>query len=201
MENKSIRNVVFDLGKVLLEWDVDAILETAFDSAETREKVREAVFMHPDWLELDKGEITRETAVSRFAKRTGLPESKIHRLITIVISSMKPIPASIELVTELLFNGFSLYCMSNMQIHIWEELRERYDFWSLFKGIVISAEINMIKPEPEIFQYLLKKYSLVPGETVVVDDVTANVEVARGLGMKGIVFTTADECRREISSL
>jgi putative hydrolase of the HAD superfamily len=99
---------------------------------------------------------------------------------------------------ELSDQGLSLYCLSNMPAERYAYLREKYDLWGLFGGIVISAHVKMVKPEPEIFEYLLATYSLNPATTLFVDDSPKNISAARSLGIQGLLFTTAEACRRQI---
>ena len=197
----SIQNVIFDLGGVLLTWKPDEILAEVFESCNLREVVKREVFRHPDWLALDRGDLDIEEAIRNFSHRTRCSITEIRRLMTIVGESLTPMPESFSLLEELLVHGFNLYCMSNMQMHYYHYLQQRYDFWHLFKGVVISAEVNMVKPEPEIFTFILEKYALMPGETVFIDDVEENIEQARKTGMRGIVFRNATQCREDLAAL
>ena len=78
---------------------------------------------------------------------------------------------------------------------------ERFDFLSLLEGTVVSGIEKEVKPEPQIYRILLDRYALKPGQTVFIDDKEANVETARRLGMHGIVFTGAEDTRRQLDSI
>jgi putative hydrolase of the HAD superfamily len=80
-------------------------------------------------------------------------------------------------------------------------LRERHSFWGVFRGIVISGDLKMIKPEPEIFHFLLQRYGLAAAETVFVDDNAPNIEAARALGIQTVWFKNARQCEMEIEEL
>jgi putative hydrolase of the HAD superfamily len=71
----------------------------------------------------------------------------------------------------------------------------------LFNGIVASGEIGLVKPQPEIFEYLLNRYGLVAADTVFIDDHAANIVAARALGLHAILFQTAQQCATELSAL
>ena len=75
-----------------------------------------------------------------------------------------------------------------------KHLREKHAFWSAFRGIVISGEIQMMKPEPEIFEYLLRRYELSAAETMFIDDHLPNIEAAQALGLHTILFQDARQC-------
>ena len=77
-------------------------------------------------------------------------------------------------------------------------IRPLYPFWSHFKGIVISGAVKMIKPQREIFEYLLSQFQLQPSATVFVDDHPVNLEGARQVGLHTILFRSADDCRRQL---
>jgi HAD superfamily hydrolase (TIGR01509 family) len=72
---------------------------------------------------------------------------------------------------------------------------------TLFRGIVISGEVQMMKPEPEVFAHLLEKYELRPEQSVFVDDLSANVDAAKRVGLHGILFKDAVQCGSELDQL
>lgn len=80
--SRSIQNIVFDLGGVLLEWKPDQILARLYPEApKTQALIKKEVFQHPDWLALDKGTLDEEAAILLFQRRTGRPLSEIKKLI------------------------------------------------------------------------------------------------------------------------
>ena len=199
---RSIRNAVFDLGGVLLEWKPDQILARLYPADPgTQARVKQEVLQHPDWLALDKGALSEEEAIRRFRQRTGRPLSEMKLLMDTVRESLIPIPPTFALLEELSKEGMNLYCVSNMQTNVFAYLEKRYDFWGKFKGLVISAHVRMIKPDAEIFQHLFARYGLVPSESVFIDDHPPNVESARRLEMRAILFQGADDCRRQLREL
>ncbi|HEY0474700.1 MAG TPA: HAD family phosphatase [Kribbella sp.] len=77
--------------------------------------------------------------------------------------------------------------------------RETWD--GMFDDIVISGEVGLRKPEPQIFRLAAERVGLEPAECVFIDDLDLNVEAARALGMTAILHTSYDETRRELESL
>jgi len=195
---RSIQNVVFDLGGVLLEWKPDQILEGLYHDRDLRALVKKEVFQHPDWLALDKGTLDEEAAVRLFQQRTGRPLAEMKKLMDTVRETLIPIQPTFALLEELSKQGMNLYCVSNMQTAVFADLQKRYDFWGKFKGLVISAHVRMIKPDAEIFQHLFSRYGLTPAACIFIDDHPPNVESARRLGMESILFQGADDCRRQL---
>ena len=196
-----VSTVIFDLGGVLLDWDVDAIVAAVFADPQVQKSVRATVFDHPDWLALDGGTLGEEEAIQRFAQRSGQPVSSMEQLMQQVRLSLTPKADSLALLDELHARGVPLYCLSNMHVKNFAYLEETYSFWDRFEGIVISADIKMFKPNADIFEYLLCEYDLDPAECVFVDDHPANVEGARAVGLGAILFTAADDCRRQLDGL
>jgi putative hydrolase of the HAD superfamily len=201
MKNSAIKNIVFDLGGVLLEWNIDKIVSACFDSPELREKAKTEVFKHPDWHSLDEGTMKEEEAMERYQERTGFPMEEIHRIVKIARESLVPMPESHKLMDDLRDQGYDLYCLSNMHEVSWELITRRFDFWGKFKGIVVSYSLKMAKPDPKIYEHLLSKYHLVPAQTIFIDDHQKNVDGAEKCGIHGILFLSADDCRRKIQEI
>jgi putative hydrolase of the HAD superfamily len=88
-----------------------------------------------------------------------------------------------------------------MPATVYTHLRQRHAFWDAFSGIVISGEVQMMKPEPEVFLHLLATFNLRPEESVFIDDVLANIESARQVGLHTIWFKDAAQCGRELERL
>ena len=199
--NGGATNVIFDLGGVLFAWEPDEIVDRNFDDLELRALVKREVFQHADWLEMDRGTLEEEDAIKRFHARTGIPSPKLNRLLQSVKESLIPIPESVDLLHELSSRGAGLYCLSNMPVCRFEYIQQRYPFWSLFEGIVISGIVKMIKPDREIFEHLLSQFQLPTGSTVFVDDHPVNLDSAQQIGLHTVLFRNADDCRRQLESM
>jgi FMN phosphatase YigB (HAD superfamily) len=193
-----MQNVIFDLGGVVFDWDPEAIIEAIFEDPELQAIIRREVFEHPDWSETDRGTLTRAAAVVRWARRTGRPVAEFEALMHAADVLMQLKTGTLALMEELADQDLPLYCLSNMPAERYAYLRETYDLWGLFTGIVISAHVKMVKPEPGIFEHLLATYSLDPAATLFVDDSPKNISAARSLGIQGIRFTTVEACRQQI---
>ena len=154
-----------------------------------------------DWRELDRGALEEEDAIASFSRRAGRPVEEIRKLMTLTLEELDPIPGSFEMLDYLGGLGLNLYCLSNMSSKTLNYLQKRYDFWDKFQGVVISGEVKSLKPEPEIFLHLLTRYGLAARETVFIDDQPVNVVGAEAVGMRGIWFTNAQDCRIQMNGL
>jgi putative hydrolase of the HAD superfamily len=136
-------NLIFDLGGVVVRWDPDAIIAGVFEDEGVKAKVRDAVFAHPDWLELDRGTLVREDAIRRAVQRSGIPEADITRLLHAVPPSLTVFPETVELMRRLKRKGHPLYCLSNMHFASIEHLEKTETFWDVFDGRVISCRLKL----------------------------------------------------------
>jgi len=196
-----VKNVIFDLGGVVIEWNPDRILDAYYADAESRAYMKKHMFQHPDWLELDRGTMHETQLLRRLGVRTGRDAAELNALFQAVRESLQAKPDTVALLEKLHARGVPLYCLSNISADIFEYLRQRHSFWGVFKGIVISGALQMIKPEPEIFHHLLQRYGLEARETVFVDDNAPNVEAARALGIHPVWFKNAGQCEAELEAL
>jgi len=194
-------NVVFDLGGVLLTWDPPTIVGSLFAEPEQRELVLEQVFQQPDWLDLDRGTLDPEEAVDRWTQRTGLTRDTMGRLMRQVPRALVPIQDTVDLLPRLKQSGQRLFCLSNMHLASIAHLERTYSFFEYFEGTVISARLHLVKPEPGIYQHLLAEFSLMPEDTVFIDDMDYNCTAANEHGIRTIHFKTSLQCESELESL
>ncbi len=192
-------NIVFDLGGVVFNWQPDTIIKRIFEDTSTQDLVRKEIFEHADWVELDRGTITFDQAISRGARRTGLPYKDIERLLNAVPRFLTPIEATIELIYELSKTKNRLFVLSNMHLASIAYLEQHHKIWDMFDGIVISSRIQMVKPERQIYEYLLGLYQLEPAETIFIDDMRENLAAASSLGIQTIRFVDPAQCQRELA--
>jgi putative hydrolase of the HAD superfamily len=197
----TVRNVIFDFGGVLVNWRPEEIIDGFYAEPELREAIRTHAFQHDDWLDMDRGVLDEATVVRRFAARMGRPDSEMSALLDRVRESLTPIEPTVGLLTELRDRGLTLYGLSNISEPNFEHLRSLHEFFGLFEGIVVSARVKLLKPDPAIYEHLRERYGLDFGESVFIDDLPRNVESARRLGLPAIRFTSAAQVRRELLPL
>jgi putative hydrolase of the HAD superfamily len=194
-------NLIFDLGGVVVRWDPAAIIASVFDDEALQAKVRDGVFAHPDWLELDRGTLDREDAIRRAAQRIGMAQAEIRRLLLAVPPSLVPIPETIDLLYRLKARRYPLYCLSNMHLASIEHLEREHKFFEVFTGKVISCRLKLCKPEPAIYHEALKANGLEAKDTVFIDDVDVNIAAAAEVGLHTIQFKNAAQCERDLRAL
>jgi putative hydrolase of the HAD superfamily len=193
-----IRNVVFDVGGVLLEWDPPSVIAGLYPDVATQAIIRRQIFEHADWLEFDRGTFSEEAAAQHFAKLSGRSVDETHTLIRATREGLRPIAGTVKLLDDLSAAGIDLYLLSNMPVSTYEYLVKRDKWFAHFKQHVISGAILMVKPEPAIYKHLIESTGIVPSESVFIDDQVKNVIAARASGLHAIQFRGADACRAEL---
>ena len=188
-----MKNVIFDVGGVLLDWNPGRILEAYYPDPSERAAMKALIFHHADWLELDRGVLSESILLERIGARARRPVPELANLFEVIRDSLLPKRDSVALLAELAARGVPLYCLSNMPAGMFAHLRERFGFWTHFDGVVVSGMVRLVKPEAAIFEYLLDRYGLAAEDSVFIDDLPANVEAARALGLHGVVFQSAEQ--------
>ena len=195
-----MRNVIFDLGGVVLDWNPQRVL-SRFAPLEEAGPLKDAVFGHADWQHFDRGTVNEHELLARLGRRIDRPPHELSALVAAARESLVEKPDTVALLRSLQRQGTPLYCLSNMPSSFYVDLKTRHSFWDAFTGIVISGEIQLLKPEPEVYRHLLERFDLRAEESVFIDDLVANVEGARAVGLHGIVFQDAAQCGRELQGL
>jgi putative hydrolase of the HAD superfamily len=196
-----MRNVIFDIGGVVLDWRPGRLLERFYPDAAERVRMQPLIFKHADWLELDRGALSELEILARIAQRAGRPVPELDPLFEAIRDSLVPKADTIALLDSLAAQRVPLYCLSNMPAGIYHQLRAMHDFWSHFHGVVVSGLVGMVKPEPQIYEHLLGTYGLRAADTVFIDDLAVNVEAARGVGLQAILFENAAQCAAALDLL
>lgn len=189
-----IRNVIFDMGNVLIRFDRDYFLDRAGVAGEDKNTLLREVYLSVEWAMMDRGSLTEKLAAERMCAR--LPE-RLHESVHLLVDRWErpilPIPGMAELVRELKDKGYGIYLLSNASYR-------QHEYWpdipcsDLFDGTVISADIKLVKPQPEIYLYTLNHFGLKSDECVFIDDTPINAEASEYCGMPAIVFH--GDCRR-----
>ncbi|HDX8359895.1 TPA: HAD family phosphatase [Aeromonas hydrophila] len=189
--------IIFDLGRVVVSWDPVGIVRSVRGD-HGAEQLAERLFNHPDWLEVDRGTLSLHTMARQAEHRTGLSAAENLAILQAVPASLVPDPAMLSLIESLHGAGHSLYALSNMGHASIDWLEQHQPFWRFFSGKVVSARVRMMKPEPDIYRYLLVSFDLQAEQCLFIDDSPANVTAAQALGIGGLVFTDAYSCRQQL---
>ena len=187
-----IKNLIFDVGNVLLEYRWHQML---LDYGLTKEEAAVAgpsFFDHETWKELDLGNMPVEDVICLYEKQLPQYAGLIRWFLTHLELMPIPRPDVWEKVHALKEKGYKIYLLSNYNEDFFRVHTQGASFLKDIDGKVVSYEIHKIKPYPEIYQYLLDKYSLKPEESVFFDDRPENTQTAQELGMKTYTITSKE---------
>ena len=192
-----IKNIIFDCGRVIMQYDEKYISSFFTDSEEDAELLATVAMHRKYWNAFDEGTLTEAVYLEEVKKE--LPErlhEAVEKLADGWTSHMPPVDGIEEVIKEIKSSGKGLYLLSNFNKRLKNEL---YLAPSLlfFDGLVISGEIGMVKPNENIYRYLLDTYKLSPEECLFVDDRADNIEAGEKLGIKGYLFDGDTEKLRE----
>lgn len=183
-----IKNIIFDMGNVLLQYDPGVCLRHFVEQEEDRALIRRELFEGPEWVEGDLGHITDEERFDGVSKR--VPE-RLHRELKACTEQwhmcMQPVAGAKEFCGYAREKGYRIFVLSNASSSFYQYF-QRFAPLDYFDGIVVSCDIHMIKPDVRIYQYLLDKYHLKPEESFFIDDMPGNVAGAEKAGIRGAVF-------------
>ncbi len=185
-------NYIFDIGNVLVFFRPKEFLQTLWDDEEVVDKVYQTIFCSEEWVMLDRGVITEEEATERFCINHPNEQNFIRQAMSRWHEMLLPDWETASLLQKLKEQGHKLYFLSNYQQKASDYILDRYPFFTVFDGGVFSWSVHMVKPDIQIYRCLLDSYKLAPQDCVFIDDMEQNVVAAENIGMKGIVFTSAD---------
>ena len=187
-----IKNIIFDFGKVLVDFDPYYMTSQYFDSEDDILKVSEVIFDRLYWDRLDEGTISDEEIISDIKKR--LPASLQENAILAFENwylHLPEIKGMRELVLNLKTQGCKLYLLSNISkqfVQNYEKVENIKSLLDLFDGLVFSGPLGIVKPSAEIFKFLLNKYSLKAEDCLFIDDSAKNTDGAKSVGINAYLF-------------
>lgn len=184
----AVKNIVLDMGNVLLTWDPEGLALRAAGNEEDAEALKRALFDTPEWGMIDAGTIDEEQLLRASLARA--PE-RLHDTLRTLADRwpwwMAPIPGADDFARQVKEAGLGLYLLSNA-CRRFPGVLARQPFYARFDGVMVSAHEGIVKPDPRIYQRLCGRFSLLPEECLFVDDMAANVEGAEKAGMTGYLF-------------
>lgn len=186
-----IKNILFDFGNVLGNFDLDEIMFSCI--GKTDEKLKEIIFH--DWDAIDDGTIEYNEYVQKCMKMTE-DSNDLEIFFNNWYLKLKPIEEIHEWIKELKDKGYALYVLSNAPT-IFEDHVDSYPIMKYFDGRVFSASIHLSKPDLKIYEYILNKYRLDASECLFIDDKPENIRAAIQVGMKSMVYhNNLDEIKK-----
>lgn len=203
MSGKSIETIVFDLGGVLVDWDPKYLYNKVFDGDQKKVNWFLSEVCSNDWnVEQDAGR-SFEEATHLLIREYPDHEAQIKAFYDRWEEMLGgEIPGTVSLLEKLKKeNRQRLFALTNWSAETFPIALERFDFLQLFEGIVVSGAEKTRKPFKQIYDILLTRYDIDPGQSLFIDDNQENVEAAVKIGMCGIHFQSPDQLKIELQKL
>lgn len=197
-----IRNIIFDMGMVLIDFRWKQLYEEMGLTGEKFERMANATVLNPVWNEFDRGIWTDEMMLEAFIKNDPGLEPEIRQMMGECFKGfLKKFDYTDKWLDDLKAKGYKLYILSNFSGKAFVECADQLDYVSKVDAAVISYRVKMIKPDPAIYRYIIDTYSLDPAETVFIDDNADNIKAAEEFGINGILFTSKEQADAELYKL
>lgn len=184
-----MKNIIFDVGNVILGFNRNEILPKFTDNIKEQEFIENHIINSPEWLGyglLDNGYLTIEEIISQIEDRTN------HEHDTLVENFLKNFPLYLDLyprvinlIKKLKENGYKIYLLSNMCLYEHNSIKDS-ELFNYLDGYVLSYQEHKIKPYKSIYNTIITRYNLDVSETMFIDDNQKNIETANELGILGL---------------
>ena len=195
---RQIDAVVFDVGRVLYQWDLRHLFRKLI-ADETEVERFCATVVTPEWhFQHDAGRPIAEMVAERcadFPQHRELIEAYAARFNETIPG---PVPGCLDLVDRLHESGVALYAITNFGADTWAGFRPTAPVFDKFRDMVVSGMEKLAKPDPAIFRLAERRFGHAPETMLFVDDVFANVEAARGCGWQAHHFRDAPGLESEL---
>ena len=180
---------------------LNILLHACYQNPKKKEFYLNELFLSDIWQLLDRGDITENKAIERLKKQFKLnkkDETDIRLLINEFPDFLIPNKNTIELFNSLT-KKYPVYILSNFQSKPYQRLLEQQPFMKQAKGIVLSNDVMMKKPELGIYDFLVTKYRLIPNECLFIDDLKENLASAKKILINGIHYTSSYQLKKELN--
>ncbi len=196
-----INTVVLDIGQVLAHFRWEEVLREFGYNEETVKRIGNATVLGKYWGEQDRGAFSEEKVVELCCNLDPEMAEEIKHFFTNITATVKEFPYAEGFIKSLKSNAYRLYLLSNYGERNFMYALDNFAFIPHADGRVISYEIKSVKPEPEIYDYLIKKYNINPYEAVFLDDSKANLEAAEKFGFKTIHVMDVPKALEELREM
>lgn len=190
------KNVIFDLGGVLIYFNPRELIEKIFvDSEEKPYQLIQAVYTQP-WLDMDRGKLTRPEVVKALAAT--YDPAQMCLFMDAVPLYLNPLADGLRILQDVKNRGYKVFVLSNLPDYAHDAILHHAGFFDPFDGAIFSYQVGFAKPDPEIYQALLTKYNLMADECLFIDDLVKNIDAGKALGIDGIVCDDHSRVRGEL---
>lgn len=197
-----IKNIIFDFGGVLMDWDPRYFFKDYFKDDEKMEFFLKNIATDEWNAEQDRGRTLAEGTEIQVSKHPEW-EKEIRAYYDNWTTMLKSdILENVEVLRKLEDSKYKLFGLTNWSAETFPYALEHYDFFQIFQGkIVVSGTEKLIKPDPAIWNILLDRYQIIAEQSVFIDDNFRNIEMAKSLGFICIHITEDTNLEKELRDL
>jgi putative hydrolase of the HAD superfamily len=195
-----IKNIVFDMGNVLLDYDPARIVRKIIPDAADAGQIFKALFQSRGWQLLDLGLITFDEHYQNIVKQSPRYSREIQWILNNWYTDQPLVPGIEDIVAVLRNAGFPLYILSNANLQFYTYAPKKAVF-KQFCGITISADLHLIKPQREIYEKFCQIHNLNPAACLFIDNMLENVDAAIDTGWQAIQFMDSRRLRGDLEEL
>lgn len=193
-----IKNIILDVGKVLVAWEPRMAMQKLGFDEKTAEIVAKATAESAEWAETDRGVKSDAELLTAFIVNAPDYEREINIFWENVDEAIWQLDYTKAWIGRFKELGYHVYILSNYGSWTYKKTQEALSFLSDVDGALFSYEVKHVKPEPEIYQALLKRFDLKAEECVFLDDCQENIDGARAQGIEGIRFLGYEDAKEKL---
>lgn len=197
----SIDLVIWDIGNVLVRWDVRALYRTIFDDHDEMERFLTEVWTSEHNLRCDRGEPYEDVIAEVVAAHPGHEVAVRAAWERWIETIPGEVPGALELLRDAKATGVAMWALSNFSLETFPLIADEYPHFALLDGMVLSGEVGISKPDPGIYRLVLERAGVPAERAVFLDDSELNVAGARAVGIEALLFTDAPRARRDLRAL
>lgn len=197
-----IKNIIFDFGGVLMDWNPRYFFKDYFNDDDKMEYFLTNIAQSEWNEEQDRGRSLTEGTDIQVQKFPDWEKELRAYYDNWHVMLKSDIPQNVEVLKKLSKTDYHLYGLTNWSEETFPYALEKYDFFQLFGGkIVVSGTEKLIKPDPKIWHLLLERYNIQASESVFIDDNPRNIEMAQSLGFHTIQVSSSTNLEQELIDL
>jgi 2-haloacid dehalogenase len=197
----NIKAIIFDFGGVLVDWSPHNLYRHYFDQPHEIDRFLKEINFAEWNAQQDKGHPFAQAVAehsTKFPQYAQLIRAYHERWEDSIVG---PIDGTIAILKKVKQLGYPVYGLSNWSAETFPLVREKFKFFDVFDGIVLSGEVKMIKPDPQIFRLLLEKFDLKAQACLFIDDSQINIKVAGDMDFQTVHFQSPAQLEAELSAL
>jgi len=192
-----IRNIIFDIGGVLLDYNPKTYLDKLDIKESRRNKLNDVIFHDQRWKDCLNGFISNSELIEQLVRENLEYKNEIELILS--KDSLKymlpPKQEMIEYYKSLKQKGYKIYLCSNITKDTYNYIKDSFEIIQVAEGGVFSCFENISKPNPEIYYRLIEKYNLEIEKSILIDDTKRNVMSANDIGLSGILFNNIEDIK------